>query len=66
MLFLVCLLTVWLNLVNYINISWWILIPSLLGTALFALLELFLIYKEIKDIQGEQKITHQPFWKHLI
>ncbi|EJC3744173.1 hypothetical protein MYY11_000519 [Enterococcus faecium] len=55
MLFLVCILAIWLKVVDYIDISWWFLIPSLIVTAVLGFLESILIYKEIREVLREKR-----------
>lgn len=66
MLFFVCAITICLNIMNDINISWWFLIPSTLVVLFVEMLEGILFYKEVKNILKEKKLTHKPFWKFFI
>ncbi|EPI05617.1 hypothetical protein D920_00069 [Enterococcus faecalis 13-SD-W-01] len=61
MLFLVCILAIWLRSENCIDISWWILIPGLTITAMMGILEGILIYKEIKETLREKEMSHKSF-----
>lgn len=59
MLFLICVLAIWLRCSNYIDISWFILIPCLIVTILMGICELLLIWKELKPILLEKKLDKE-------
>ncbi|EGP5088041.1 hypothetical protein [Enterococcus faecium] len=61
MLFIVCILAIWLNLFDYIDISWWFLVPALIIVFLMGILELILIFKEIKSSMKDKKAKNKKY-----
>ncbi|AFM69509.1 MAG TPA: hypothetical protein DEQ57_04225 [Enterococcus sp.] len=61
MLFIVCILAIWLNLFDYIDISWWFLVPALIIVFLMGILELILIFKEIKSSMKDKKAKNKRY-----
>lgn len=61
MLFIVCILAIWLNLFDYIDISWWFLVPALIIVFLMSILELILIFKELKSFVEEKKTKNKKY-----
>ena len=61
MLFIVCILAIWLNLFDYIDISWWFLVPALIIVFLMSILELILIFKEIKSSMKDKKAKNKKY-----
>ncbi|EGP5140864.1 hypothetical protein EL466_13865 [Enterococcus faecium] len=57
MLFIVCILAVWLKLLDYIDISWWLLGVSVFITLILGMIEILLIFKEIKYSVKERKLN---------
>ncbi len=61
MLLIVCLLYIWLNSTRYIDISWWFLVPSLIIVFIMSILELILIFKEIKSSLKDRKAKNKKY-----
>lgn len=61
MLFIVCILAIWLNLFDYIDISWWFLVPALIIVFIMSILELILIFKELKSFVEEKKTKNKKY-----
>ncbi|EMF0514594.1 hypothetical protein G9L34_001925 [Enterococcus hirae] len=61
MLFIVCILAIWLNLFDYIDISWWFLVPALIIVFLMGILELILIFKERKSSMKDKKAKNKKY-----
>ncbi|MBO1101383.1 hypothetical protein FQT05_02220 [Enterococcus hirae] len=61
MLLIVCLLYIYLNYTGYIDISWWFLVPALIIVFLMSILELILIFKELKSFVEEKKTKNKKY-----
>lgn len=61
MLLIVCLLYIWLNSTGYIDISWWFLLPALIIVFIMSILELILIFKEIKFSMKDKKAKNKKY-----
>nr|DAK63648.1 MAG TPA: Rifin [Caudoviricetes sp.] len=54
-------MAIWLNLFDYIDISWWFLVPALIIVFLMGILELILIFKEIKSSMKDKKAKNKKY-----
>lgn len=61
MLFSVCILAICLNLFDYIDISWWFLVPTLIIVFIMSILELILIFREIKFSMKDKKAKNKEY-----
>lgn len=61
MLLIVCLLYIWLNFKGYIGINWWFLVLSLIIAVIVSILELILIFKEIRYSMKDTKVKNKKY-----